>query len=94
MQSQPEDSDEAGAFLQPTFINILNELNAVTERLLLPEAAQIEADTKVCCPPPLQAFQSSKPFKQQIVAGAWNFDSMLGAAFCSFLLVLCYVETH
>ena len=46
-QSQTEDNAEAEAFLQPTFINIVSELNAVTERLLLPESAQIEADTRV-----------------------------------------------
>ena len=51
MQSQPQEKhasdDEADAFLQPTFINILNELSAVTERVLLLESAQIEAETKV-----------------------------------------------
>ena len=47
LQSQPQDSDEPQAFLQPTFINILNELSAVTERVLLPESAQIEAEAKV-----------------------------------------------
>ena len=46
-QSQPDNNAEAEAFLQPTFINVVNELNAVTERLLLPESAQIEADTRV-----------------------------------------------
>ena len=46
-QSHPQDSDEAEAFLQPTFINILDDLTAVTEKMLLPESAQIEADTKV-----------------------------------------------
>ena len=51
MQSQPQDSDEPQAFLQPTFINILNELSAVTERMLLPESAQIEAEAKVWRPP-------------------------------------------
>ena len=47
MQIQLQDNDEAGAFLQPTFINILNELSAAIERVLLPKSAQIEADTKV-----------------------------------------------
>lgn len=46
-QSQPEDNAETEAFLQPTFINIVSELNAVTESLLLPQSAQIEADTRV-----------------------------------------------
>lgn len=47
MQHLPQDGEEVEAFIQPTFISIVSELNAVTERLLLPEAALIEAETKV-----------------------------------------------
>ncbi len=50
-QSLSQDIAEPEAFLQPSFINILNELSAVTEGLLLPESAQIEADTRVCLHP-------------------------------------------
>ena len=51
MQCQSEVSDEAETFLQPTFINILNELSNITERVLLPESAEIEAETEVLSGP-------------------------------------------
>ena len=41
-------SEEAEAFLQPTFIGIIGELSAITEGVLLPDSAHIEAEAKVC----------------------------------------------
>ena len=41
-------SEEADAFLQPTFIGIISELSAITEGVLLPDSAHIEAEAKVC----------------------------------------------
>ena len=41
-------SEEAEAFLQPTFIGIISELSAITEGVLLPDSAHIEAEAKVC----------------------------------------------
>ena len=47
MQDQPNASEEAEAFLQPTFISIIQELSAITEGVLLPDSAHIEAEAKV-----------------------------------------------
>ncbi|CAK0784678.1 hypothetical protein CVIRNUC_007882 [Coccomyxa viridis] len=39
-------SEEAEAFLQPAFIGIISELSAITEGVLLPDSAHIEAEAK------------------------------------------------
>ena len=41
-------TEEAETFLQPTFIGIISELSAITEGVLLPDSAHIEAEAKVC----------------------------------------------
>ena len=42
-----DESEEGEAFLQPTFIGIVSELSAITEGVLLPDSANIEAEAKV-----------------------------------------------
>ena len=48
MHDHLDGSEEAEAFLQPTFIGIIGELSAITEGVLLPDSAHIEAEAKVC----------------------------------------------
>ena len=52
-------SEEAEAFLQPAFIGIISELSAITEGVLLPDSAHIEAEAKVCLTITVHHWQST-----------------------------------